>query len=91
MGTHDVTGNGSTTSIDALADEALRELVEVASQVEAVAIVERAATRRARCERDLRVLVGTEEGLAGPGFCAERVGPHGRRCLRLDRRMRSGF
>jgi predicted regulator of Ras-like GTPase activity (Roadblock/LC7/MglB family) len=43
MGTHEVTSGASTSSVQVLAEEALRELVEVASQVEATAIVERDA------------------------------------------------
>ena len=39
----------------------------------------------------VRVLVGAKERLAGPGFCAEGVGPYGRRALRLCRRMRDGL
>ena len=38
------------------------------------------SARRARgagCEDRLRVFIGPEEGLAGPCFGAERVGPHG--------------
>ena len=40
-------------------------------------VVERASARRAGCEDPFRILVGPEEGLAGPCFCAERVGSHG--------------
>jgi len=40
-------------------------------------VVERAPARCSGCEDRLRIVVGPEEGLAGPCCCAERVSPHG--------------
>ena len=54
-------------------------------------VVERAAPRGPGRQRDVRVLVGTQEGLAGPGFGSKGVGPNGQRVHRFARRMRDGF
>ena len=54
-------------------------------------VVEGTPTRGAGPEHDLRILFGVEERLAGPGFCAEGVCLQDGRCLRLARRVRSGF
>ena len=63
------------TSIEVMAEEALRELVEVASQVEAVAIVERAARAT---DRPLAAMFGTAPS---EGARATRLGELAHRLL----------
>ena len=75
MSTHDTAGSGATTSTRAMADEALRELVEVASQVEAVAIVERSA---AAGDQPLAAVFG---GSSSDGPRATRLGELAHRLL----------
>ena len=54
-------------------------------------VVERAAPRGPGRQDDVRVLVGTQEGLAGPCLGSESVGPDGQRVPRFSRRVRNGF
>ena len=54
-------------------------------------VVERAAPSGPGRQHDVRILVGTQEGLAGPCFGSESVGPNGQRVPRFSRRVRNGF
>src|SRR4051812_24239207 len=75
MGIHDTAGSGSAASMRTMADEALRELVEVASQVEAVAIVARTAHATAQ------PVSAVFAGIAHEGPRAVRLGELAHRLL----------